>query len=342
MRRCLGLASMAEGLTYPNPMVGAVVVCDGIIIGEGYHLKAGEPHAEVIAINAVRDKGMLKRSVLYVSLEPCSHFGMTPPCADLIISHSIPKVVIGTGDSNDKVSGRGISRLREAGCEVIVGVLKDECRRLNRRFFTFHEKKRPYITLKWAQSADGFIDILRSDNHTVQPTWITGKPERSLVHRWRTEEESILVGAGTVRADDPKLNVRDWTGRDPLRLILSSTGSLDKGSSVFKVNGKTILFTDDSNEKIPGVITIQLDNSMPACRQIAQYLFNSGIQSVLVEGGAVVLDHFISNGLWDEARVFSGAQYFKGGVPAPALRGNLFSETIFSNSNLKVYLNSAG
>jgi diaminohydroxyphosphoribosylaminopyrimidine deaminase/5-amino-6-(5-phosphoribosylamino)uracil reductase len=339
MRRCLELAAKAEGLTYPNPMVGAVVVCNGRIIGEGYHLKAGEPHAEVIAINSVHDKTELKDSTLYVSLEPCSHFGKTPPCADFIISRSIPRIVVGSQDTSDKVSGQGLSRLKNAGCKVVAGVLEDECRRLNRRFFTFHERKRPYITLKWAQSADGYLDILSSEKERIEPTWITGKPERSLVHRWRAEEESILVGAGTVRADNPKLNVRDWKGRNPLRLILGSSGKIDKGSSLLKDGGETVLFTNNKDLEIAGAIKILLDNKMPACRQIVQYLYGSGIQSLLIEGGAQVLGHFIAHELWDEARIFSGEKYFEGGVSAPAFNGKLFSKTIFSRSVLEVYLN---
>jgi diaminohydroxyphosphoribosylaminopyrimidine deaminase / 5-amino-6-(5-phosphoribosylamino)uracil reductase len=339
MRRCLELAAKAEGLTYPNPMVGAVVVCNGRITGEGYHLKAGKPHAEVIAISSVSDKSELKDSTLYVSLEPCSHFGKTPPCADFIISHSIPRVVVGVTDTSDKVAGQGLSRLRNAGCEVMTGVLEEECRRLNRRFFTFHEKKRPYITLKWAQSADGYLDILRPEKEKIEPTWITGKPERSLVHRWRAEEESVLVGAGTVRADNPKLNVRDWKGRDPLRLILSSSGRIDKGSSLLKDGGKTVLFTKNKDLELPGALTVLLDNKMPACSQIVQYLYISGIQSLFIEGGAQILDHFISNGLWDEARIFSGEVFFKAGISAPAINGKLFSKTAFSNSILEVYHN---
>jgi diaminohydroxyphosphoribosylaminopyrimidine deaminase/5-amino-6-(5-phosphoribosylamino)uracil reductase len=209
MRRCLELASGAEGITYPNPMVGCVIVHENKIIGEGYHLKPGGPHAEVIAINSVPDKARLKASTLIVNLEPCSHFGKTPPCADFIISNSIPRVVIGTMDTSEKVSGRGIALLKDAGCEVISGVLEKECRWLNRRFFTFHEKKRPYIVLKWAQSADGYIDIQRSEDHKTGPNWITGKPEKVLVHKWRASEQAILVGAGTVNADDPKLDVQD-------------------------------------------------------------------------------------------------------------------------------------
>jgi diaminohydroxyphosphoribosylaminopyrimidine deaminase/5-amino-6-(5-phosphoribosylamino)uracil reductase len=224
MKRCLELASKAEGMTYPNPMVGSVIVHEGKIIGEGFHLKAGGPHAEVNAINSVSDKSKLKDSTLYVNLEPCSHFGKTPPCADLIIANSVPRVVIGTLDTSEKVSGQGLSRLKNAGCEVITGVLEKECRRLNRRFFTFHEKNRPYITLKWAQSADGYLDMIRTSDQNTGPNWITGNPERVLVHRWRAGEQAILVGAGTLRVDNPKLNVREWTGNNPLRLVLSSSG----------------------------------------------------------------------------------------------------------------------
>jgi diaminohydroxyphosphoribosylaminopyrimidine deaminase / 5-amino-6-(5-phosphoribosylamino)uracil reductase len=339
MRRCLELAARAEGLTYPNPMVGSVIVHEGRIIGEGYHLKAGGPHAEVIAINSVSDKNMLKDSTLYVTLEPCSHYGMTPPCADFIIANAVPRVVAGTADSSDKVSGRGFAKLRDAGCVVTESVCEEECRRLNRRFFTFHEKKRPYITLKWAQSADGFIDILRSESHAAIPTWITGKPERSLVHKWRSEEQSILVGAGTVRADDPKLNVRDWKGSDPLRLILSSSGKIDKGSSMLNAQGTTIIFTGNPGPEMPGVVQIKLDEKEEAGIQIVNYLFNRGIQSLLIEGGAMVIGHFISNGLWDEARIFKGEKYFERGVPAPLFSGVLSEKTIFSSSILEVYLN---
>jgi len=340
MRRCLELASKAEGLTYPNPMVGSVVVCDGGIIGEGYHLKSGGAHAEVIAINSVSDKSKLKSSTLYVNLEPCSHFGKTPPCADFIISESIPRVVIGTLDSSDKVSGKGLVRLRNAGCEVINGVVEEECRRLNRRFFTFHEKKRPYITLKWAQSADGYLDIIRSENHKNEPTWITGKPEKALVHKWRAADQAILVGAGTVRADDPKLNVREWTGRDPMKIILSRSGAIDKRSSINETNNAVVVFTDNTDADIPGAVKIQLNDETPSCLQIGQYLFNSGIQSLLIEGGTKVLSHFISNGFWDEARIFTGEKWFNEGVAAPVIKGTLFSRTIFSRSLLEIYLNT--
>lgn len=338
MRRCLELASKAEGLTYPNPMVGSVIVHDGKIVGEGSHLKAGEPHAEVNAINAVSDKAKLKSSTLYVNLEPCSHFGKTPPCADFIISNSIPRVMIGTVDTSEKVSEQGLIRLLDAGCEVITGVVEDECRRLNRRFFTFHEKKRPYITLKWAQSADGYLDISRSEDHKTEPTWITGKPERVLVHKWRASEQAILVGAGTVRADDPKLNVREWKGTHPLRIILSSSGSLNIESVVNETDGTVIVFTHNMDANIAKAVKVKLNDNVPSSLQIAGYLFSAGIQSLLIEGGAKLLNHFISNGLWDEARVFTGGSYFKGGVKAPLIQGTLLSRTIFSGSSLEIYL----
>lgn len=338
MRRCLELASKAEGLTYPNPMVGSVIVYEGKILGEGYHLRSGEPHAEVNAINSVSDKSKLKFSTLYVNLEPCSHFGKTPPCADYIISNAIPRIVIGTADTSEKVSGKGVKKLSDAGCEVKMGVIEAECRSLNRRFFTFHEKKRPYITLKWAQSADGYLDILRSEDHKSEPTWITGKPERVLVHKWRTSEQAILVGAGTIRADDPRLNVREWKGNDPLKLILSRSGSINKGSAVDDPDGKVVLFTHNYDVDIPDVVMVKLRENEPSSFQISEYLYLSGIQSLLIEGGAEVLNHFISTGLWDEARIFTGEVFFKQGVRAPLINGLRSSKTYFSGSCLEIYL----
>jgi len=338
MRRCLELASKAEGLTYPNPMVGSVIVYEGKILGEGFHLKSGESHAEVNAINSVTDKEKLSLSTLYVNLEPCSHFGKTPPCADFIISNKIPRVVIGTADTSAKVSGKGIRKLLDAGCEVQTGVIEEECRRLNRRFFTYHEKKRPYITLKWAQSADGFIDIVRSENHKQQPTWITGKPERVLVHKWRAAEQAILVGAGTVRADAPRLNVREWKGHDPLKLILSSSGSLSSRSSLLNPASNVIVFTHNRDIEFTDVTKVLLEAKKPSSVQIADYLYSSGIQSLFIEGGEKVLNHFISTGLWDEARIFTGGVFFKAGVKAPELHGRLFSKKVFSGSSLEIYL----
>ncbi|MBA4323150.1 MAG: bifunctional diaminohydroxyphosphoribosylaminopyrimidine deaminase/5-amino-6-(5-phosphoribosylamino)uracil reductase RibD [Odoribacter sp.] len=339
MKRCLDLAVRAEGMTYPNPMVGSVIVHDGIIIGEGYHLKAGTPHAEVNAINSVSDKSLLRKSTLYVSLEPCSHSGKTPPCTDFIISNRIPKVVAGTTDSSEQVSGRGFSRLKAAGCDIISGVLESECRRINRRFFTFHEKKRPYITLKWAQSADGYIDVVRTGSQTAGPYWITGKSERVLVHRWRAEEEAILVGAGTIRADKPKLNVRYWKGNDPIRIILSRSADLNKYLTGNETIGPIIVFTCNSKPGIAGAKGIKLKKNIPSAIQVIEYLYNNNVQSLFIEGGAAVLNHFIENGLWDEARIFTGMVSFNNGVKAPSVTGRPATDVLFEKSRLQVMMN---
>jgi diaminohydroxyphosphoribosylaminopyrimidine deaminase/5-amino-6-(5-phosphoribosylamino)uracil reductase len=339
MRRCLDLASGAEGMTYPNPLVGSVIVHEGLIIGEGFHIAAGQAHAEENAINSVKDKGLFGRSTLYVSLEPCSHFGRRPPCADLIVSSGIKKVVAGTTDTSSKVSGKGFERLREAGIEVVAGVLEDECRHINRRFFTFHEKRRPYIILKWAQSADGFISPPVEKKTERKPTWIIGKAERAMVHRWRATEQSILAGAGTIRSDNPELNVRDWTGRNPVRLILSGSGRLDDIQPLFRTNGTNIVYTYDATCNIDDASVVIMNRSEDASAQIVRHLFNSGIQSLIVEGGAEVLNHFISGGAWDESRIFYGKRDFSAGVKAPELSGQVVSATEFSTSTLKVLMN---
>lgn len=317
MRRAIRLAAMAEGNTAPNPMVGAVVVHDGIIIGEGYHLKAGTPHAEVHAINAVTDRSLLSSSTMYVSLEPCSHHGRTPPCADLIINSGIRRVVVGVTDPNPLVSGKGITRMREAGIEVVTGVAEDECRILNRRFFTWHEKKRPYVILKWARSADGFIDLQRKPGDTPEPNWITGMSERVLVHRWRAAEDAILAGGGTIRADNPSLTVRYWSGKNPVRVIISRSGDMDHGSSAFNSQAETILFTCNGKVSIPGVKIIRLSGRDSFLQEVLPVLHEMGIQSLFVEGGACIIRHFAEAGLWDEARRFTGNVRFNEGVPDP-------------------------
>lgn len=337
MSRCLELAVKAEGMTYPNPLVGAVIVYNGEIIGEGYHLEAGSAHAEVLALESVKDRALLRSSTLYVNLEPCSHFGKTPPCADMIISCGIRKVVIGTADTSEKVSGRGANKIRNAGIEVISGVAEQECRRINRRFFSFHERKRPFIILKWAQSADGYIDKVRAEGGSAGPNWITGRSERTLVHKWRAEEQAILVGAGTVRADNPKLNVREWKGNDPLRIILNGSGILPIDPAVFKSPGTNIIFTHyPANEKKHNTLTVKLDRDISAAAFVSDYLFSIGIQSLLIEGGAKVIGHFIGEGYWDEARIFTGKKYFKDGVRAPEIEGKLLSEISFAESTLEI------
>jgi len=330
MRRCLELASKASGYTAPNPMVGAVIVCNGRIIGEGFHRKYGEPHAEVNAIDSVREKKSLEKSILYVNLEPCSFHGKTPPCVDLIITSRIPHVVVGSTDPNPLVAGRGIEKLRAAGIEVTEHVLEEECERLNIRFNTFHRKHRPYIILKWAQTADGFIDVNRDPNSVGRPTWITGWYEQTLVHKWRTEEQAIMVGTNTAIADNRFLNVRRWQGHQPLRITLDRNLRLPSSLNLFDGSQPTLVFT----EKQPPVgaelasahfhdiknvqySTIPFDENLP--NHIINELYNRNIISLLIEGGAQLLQTFIDVGLWDEARIFTGKIMFGEGVKAPEI-----------------------
>lgn len=317
MRRALQLAGRAQGCTAPNPMVGAVVVHNGVIIGEGYHLRAGTPHAEVHALEAVRERSLLPYSTIYVSLEPCSHHGRTPPCTDLIIRSGIRRVVVGTTDTNPKVAGSGIARLMEAGIEVETGVAEVECRRINRRFFTWHEKQRPYVVLKWARSADGYIDLARKAGETPEPNWITGTAERILVHRWRAAEDAILAGGGTVRADNPSLDVRLWKGKNPIRVIVSRSGAMDQASKVFDGTVDTVLFTCNDKVSLPGIRIVKLAGNQYFIEDVLNALHGMGVQSLFVEGGAFIIRHFIETGMWDEARRFTGRMSFGGGVPDP-------------------------
>jgi len=329
MQRCLQLAKNGFGKTYPNPMVGCVIVSNNQIIGEGWHQKAGEAHAEVHAINAVKDKSQLKKATLYVSLEPCSHHGKTPPCSDLILKYSIPKVVIGTVDPHSKVAGKGIEKLQKAGVSVEVGVLEKECRELNKRFFTFHQKKRPYIILKWAESADGFLSPTHKEAR--QPVWITNSYSRQLVHKWRTEEQAILAGTTTVLVDNPSLDARDWKGTNPVRIILDRFGKIPSDFTVKNKAQKTIIFTEQEIfSKDENCIYENIIFDSQLIERICAFLYSLEIQSVLVEGGAKTLTSFIEAGLWDEARVFKGAMMFKEGTKAPSINGILES---IKNSN---------
>ncbi len=323
MLRCIELARNGLGNTAPNPMVGSVIVHDGNIIGEGYHRKAGESHAEVNAINSVQDKELLKESTLYVNLEPCSHYGKTPPCANLIASLGIPRVVIGSIDTAAHVSGKGIEILKNAGCDVIVGVLGDVCRELNKRFFTFHEKQRPYIILKWAQTKDGFIDIERTEDSPLQPTWITNEYAKALVHKWRAEEQAILVGTNTAIQDNPSLTTRHWYGKNPLRIVLDENLILPDGLKLFDQNASTVIIADAKvkslrKRKLPDNIGIEfVDYSSDFYTQLFKVLLNLDVQSLIIEGGEKVLTSFIQNNLWDEARIFTGNKVFNKGVKAP-------------------------
>lgn len=325
MRRCLELAKNGSGTTYPNPMVGSVIVCNDIIIGEGWHKKSGEGHAEVNAINSVKDKSLLKKSTIYVSLEPCSHFGKTPPCCELIIENEIPNVVIGTVDPNIKVAGNGIKKLIEAGKKVTVGVLESECKELNKRFFTFHEKKRPYVILKWAESKDGFIAPMtlrqaQDDIKDRKPAWITNEFSRQLVHKWRSEEQAILVGTNTVIEDNPKLDVRDWSGNNPIRIVLDQNNRIPKDSHLFDNQVKTIFFSNLSKTPLEENCIFEIiDFKKKIAEQILKVLFNHNIQSLIIEGGTKTVQTFIDEDLWDESRIFIGNNCFESGTKAPII-----------------------
>ena len=316
IRRCIELAKNGLGTTYPNPMVGSVIVYDGKIIGEGWHKITGEPHAEVNAIHSVKDKSLLKKSTIYVSLEPCSHFGKTPPCCNLIIENEIPNVVIGTVDPNIKVAGNGIKKLIAAGINVITAVLENECNELNKRFFTFHQKKRPYVILKWAESADGYI--APSQKTEQKPVWITTTYSRQLVHKWRSEEQAILVGTQTVIDDNPKLDVRDWYGTNPMRVVLDQKSRVPKNSHILDNQVKTILFSSiESANAEENTIFESINFEKDLADQILNSLYKHNIQSVIIEGGRKTLQTFIDANLWDEARVFIGENKFASGIKAP-------------------------
>ncbi|GHA34795.1 riboflavin biosynthesis protein RibD [Salinimicrobium marinum] len=330
-------------------MVGSVIVHKDKIIGEGWHRKSGEAHAEVNAINSVKDQSLLKASTIYVSLEPCSHFGKTPPCSDLIIAKGIKKVVIGTVDPFSEVSGRGINKLLEAGCEVLVGILEKECQELNKRFFTFHLKKRPYIILKWAQSEDGFIAPVIENSEDRKPVWITNKYSSQLVHKWRSEEQAIMVGTNTAVADNPKLNTRTWTGKSPVRVVIDQYLRIPEDSALFNKSIKTIVICgekvlqekEDQQKIIPhkNLLFESVDFSQNLGTLVCSLLHAYDLHSVIIEGGTQTLQTFIDQGLWDEARIFSGDIQFKKGVKAPEFSGNLISEKKIASDTLKIYRN---
>lgn len=321
MQRCFDLAMNGLGYVAPNPMVGAVVVHNDTIIGEGYHRQYGGPHAEVNAIADVADKHLLKKATLYVNLEPCSHFGKTPPCADLIIRSGIPRVVVASEDPNSLVSGAGIHRLREAGVEVSVGVCDDEHRFLNRRFFCFHENKRPYIILKWAESADSYIDVVRPPEMEVEPYWITGPLARKLVHRWRAAEPGILIGSTTAIRDNPQLTTRDWPGASPIRFLIDPRLEVTASHKVFSPPGKTIVITHQrGTTEAPNVEYEICPEAENPAQKALEVMYLRGINSAIIEGGAYTLNYFLEHSLWDELRVFRGTRSFGHGVKGPAIR----------------------
>lgn len=337
MARCLELAINGLGFTSPNPLVGCVIVHNDTIIGEGYHKKYGDAHAEVNAIEDVQDNSLLVDSTLYVNLEPCSHRGKTPPCTDLILAHKISRVVIGIIDPNSLVAGKGIEKLVKHGCQVTQGIMLQECMELNRRFFTFHKKKRPYIILKWAQTRDGFIDLNRSADMPVKPNWITGEISRMLVHKWRTEEQAILVGTNTAAKDNPQLNVRDWYGNYPLRLVIDRKLKLSRQLQLFDGTTKTVVFSEiqGKNGKNVEFHVVKFDHNL--IHTILTILYDMEVTSLIVEGGKQLLDSFIEQSMWDEIRVFVGSKEFFNGVGAPVLNIPVYQEAKIGDDTLLFY-----
>lgn len=333
MQRCLALAAKGIGHVAPNPMVGCVIVYEGRIIGEGYHQQYGGPHAEVNAVNSVADESLLQHATLYVNLEPCSHYGKTPPCANLIVAKKIPRVVIGSYDPNPLVAGKGIQLLRENGIEVVTEVLKDECDFLNRRFLTFLTQKRPYIILKWAQSADGFIAPL--DN---KPYWLTNDASKKLVHQWRAEEPGIMVGHNTVMADNPQLTVRLTKGKNPVRITFDRNLQLPDKMKIFDAAAPTLVFNQKENSVTGNRENIQIDFNTSVIPQVLTAMHTRNLQSVMVEGGAALLESFLSSGYWDEARIFYTSARLGNGLKAPALQGKLLEERHLEDDLLRIIL----
>lgn len=328
MQRCIELAASGLGSTTPNPMVGSVIVYQGKVIGEGYHQQYGQAHAEVNAINSVANKELLKESSLYVNLEPCSHFGKTPPCCELIARMQIPRVVIGTADPNPLVLGKGIDFLQKAGCQVTIDILKQQCMELNKRFFTFHKYNRPYIILKWAETADGFVDKLRKPEE--KPDWITNDQSRILVHKWRTEEQAIMIGTNTASMDNPRLNVREWSGKNPIRIVLDNNLRLHRDLHIFDGTIPTIVYTSKTDyPTLENVQFVMVDFRDDLLTSIMNHLYCSKILSIIVEGGTQLINSLIRQNYWDEARVFIGSDYFFKGISAPKLnRTPVFTKSI--------------
>ena len=335
MQRCLTLAQKAFGNTYPNPMVGSVLVCNGEIIGEGYHHKAGEPHAEVNAINSVKNEDLLQQSTLYVNLEPCSHYGKTPPCADLIIAKKIPHVVVGCVDSFSKVQGKGIEKMRNAGVGVDVGVLENEARSLNKRFFTYNEKHRPYIVLKWAQSADKYIDKLPKAKPSNKGVRITDETCQTLVHEWRSQELAILVGTQTAVNDNPSLTTRLVDGKNPLRVAWDLHNRIPESSCLKDRSTPTIIFTSNPLNVSVENLEYVLASPNTLVSQTIEVLYQKGIQSLIVEGGTKTLQTFIDMTLWDEARIFTTTETFGDGIAAPTAIGKPWYEQHVGNALLQ-------
>lgn len=333
MMRALELAQLGLGQVSPNPMVGCVIVYNEKIIGEGWHKQYGGPHAEVNAINAVVDKDLLNESTAYVSLEPCSHFGKTPPCVDLLIKHQLKRVVVATTDPNPLVAGRGIKKLKEAGIEVSESVCEQEGLEINKRFFTAINKKRPFVILKWAQTADGFIARSNYDSK-----WISNESSRKLVHKWRSEEDAILVGYQTALNDNPQLNVRMWSGSDPIRIVIDKNNSLPQHLYLFDKTQKTIVYDIQKDEAGDKVARVKVSEKS-LIEDILTDLYKRDIRSVIIEGGTATINQFIAADLWDQANVFISPKTFGDGISAPVINKNIFAEEIIKEDRLLIYKN---
>ena len=340
MNKCISLAKQGLGNTYPNPLVGSVVVFNGQVIGSGWHQKSGEAHAEVHAIRSVSDQSLLANSTLYVNLEPCSHHGKTPPCTDLIVQSGIRHVVVGMQDPFDKVNGRGIQKLRHAGVRVDVGIEAASCRELNKRFITTIEKQRPYIILKWAETADGFL--APKIKTTNEPVWISNLLSRTLAHQWRAEEQSILIGKQTALDDNPLLTTRLHKGTSPIRLLIDPKEEVGRNAKLFTHGQKVIVFTSNKSRREKHIEYVTIDFSENGLQQILNFLFLKEIQSVIIEGGSTTLQHFIDSNLWDEARVITGQEKFGNGIAAPnttSFSAKPNSKTILNGDVLKQWVN---
>ena len=332
MRRCLQLAKKGEGATKTNPMVGCVIVHNNTIIGEGYHRRIGEPHAEVNALNSVKDSSLLIESTMYVSLEPCSHYGKTPPCAELITSKKIQRVVIAVTDPDSRVAGRGIQLLKDAGTEVVVGVLEKEAKELNRIFFMNKIERRPYIILKWAQTKNGFIDTNRLD-HTTPALKLSNNVTQSIVHKLRTQTMGIMVGTNTAIKDNPTLNVRKWSGDNPVRIVIDRTGKLQPKSNLFNSAAKTLIFTEiEDYPNSESTTSICIDFTGNVIEQISEKTFDLNIGSILIEGGNHLISSFLRTQLWDEAFIEVSDKEIVSGIRAPLINGDLI--------NAKKYIDS--
>ena len=334
MQRCVDLAYLGQGNVSPNPMVGCVIVKNGLIIGEGYHSEYGGKHAEIKAIESVIDQKEIENSTVYISLEPCVHHGKTPPCVHELINRKIKTAVIGSRDSNPIVGGKGIESLKRVGIEVIENILEEECRKLNKRFFTFHEKRRPYVILKWAQTSDGYLDKNREIGEKGI-NWISSPESKVLVHKWRSEEQSILVGRNTILNDNPSLTVREISGKNPTRIVIDSQLQLSKDVNIFSKDAPTLVFNRLKNDKIDGVEWIKISET--STKHILDELFKRNIQSVLVEGGSRTLQYFIIDNVWDEARVIVGDVKFGDGIKAPVMNKVPSRAHQFSNHDTIYY-----